>query len=101
MKGYIHRDSLHKKLEEMLENFPAVAILGARQVGKSTLAKHTLKSLKNTIYLDLQLPKDMNQLSDPEAFFEFNRENLICLTNPIFLISCEGLLTKEKETVNF
>ena len=79
MKGYIPRDALQKRLKELLENYPAVAILGARQVGKSTLAKQALKSLKNSIYLDLQLPRDLNQLSDPEAFFEFNRESLICL----------------------
>ena len=79
MKGYISRNTLQKRLKKLLGSYPAVAILGARQVGKSTLAKQALKSLKNSIYLDLQLPKDLNQLSDPEAFFEFNRESLICL----------------------
>ena len=56
-----------------------MAILGARQVGKSTLAKKVLASIKNAIYLDLQLPGDLNQISDPEAFFKLNEESLICL----------------------
>ena len=79
MQAYISRKALQKRLKELIKNYPAVAILGARQVGKSTLAKQVLKSWKNSIYLDLQLPKDSNQLSDPEAFFEFNKDQLICL----------------------
>ena len=79
MQAYIQRTALQKRLKELIKNYPAVAILGARQVGKSTLAKQVLKSWKNSIYLDLQLPKDSHQLSDPEAFFEFNKDQLICL----------------------
>jgi uncharacterized protein len=34
---------VQKKVEESLKNFPVVAILGPRQVGKTTLAKEILK----------------------------------------------------------
>ena len=60
-------------------NFPAVAILGPRQCGKSTLARHLVKGRKDTIYLDLEKPSDRNKLSDPEIFFQFNKDKLICL----------------------
>ena len=48
-------------------------------MGKSTLAKEILAQFTKSIYLDLQLPRDLNKLSDPEAFFDFNKQNLICL----------------------
>ena len=54
-------------------------MLGARQTGKSTLAKKLLSVRKNAVYLDLQLSGDLSKLSDPEAFFEFNKQSLICL----------------------
>lgn len=80
MQDYIERNELKNKLKELLENYPAVAILGARQVGKSTLAKEFISQWKKeSIYLDLQLPKDANKMSDPEAFFGFNKQSLICL----------------------
>ena len=80
MQGYIERTQLTKRLKKLLDNYPAVAILGARQVGKSTMAKKFLSRWKKkSLYLDLQLPKDRNKISDPEAFFEFNKQSLICL----------------------
>ncbi|MCY4643165.1 MAG: ATP-binding protein [Bacteriovoracales bacterium] len=79
MLGLIERIQLQNRLKELLENYPAVAILGARQVGKSTLAKQIIELFKGAVYLDLQLPKDLNKVSDPEAFFRFNDRALICL----------------------
>ena len=46
MQGYIARTQLKKRLKELLDNYPAVAILGARQVGKSTLTKKLLSERK-------------------------------------------------------
>ena len=79
MQTYLKRSDLQKKLKLLLKNYPAVALLGARQVGKSTLAKELLTQIKKSIYLDLELPKELNKLSDPEAFFELNKHQLICL----------------------
>ena len=79
MQGYLKRSSLQKRLKQLLKDYPAVAILGARQVGKSTLAKQTLKTFKEAVFLDLQLPRDLNKLSDPEAFFELHKKSLLCL----------------------
>lgn len=48
---------------------PAVALLGPRQVGKTTLALEIAKNYpKDTAYLDLELDSDRAKLRDPEAY---------------------------------
>jgi predicted AAA+ superfamily ATPase len=48
---------------ERIENLPAVALLGPRQVGKTTLAKQLQKEIaKESIYLDLESQEDYNNL---------------------------------------
>jgi len=76
--SYIHRE-ITVSLTKYLKNFPAVAILGPRQCGKSTLVKHLTKDLKDAIYLDLEKMDDRARLSEPELFFKLNRHKLICL----------------------
>lgn len=58
---------------------PAVAILGPRQCGKTTLAKNIIGQSGHAVYLDLERRSDLNKLRDPEAFFEANPSGLICL----------------------
>ena len=54
---------LWNKLTGLLKQFPAVAIPGARQVGKTTLAKQLVAVKKEkTLYLDLEKPADRNRL---------------------------------------
>jgi uncharacterized protein len=64
---------------DLLGQYPVVAIIGPRQCGKSTLAKHILNSLDEKIYLDLELPSDLRKLNDPEQFLSLNAESLICI----------------------
>ncbi len=71
--------SLNEKILKRIEHVPVVAILGARQVGKTTIAKQLLKNYKQTIYIDLEKPSDRNMLSDAERFFKINNNMLICL----------------------
>ena len=78
MQTYIPR-ALSDTIFKRLEHRPVVAILGPRQCGKSTLAKHILLQLENTLYLDLEKTSDHNKLRDPEAFFSINKGKLICL----------------------
>jgi uncharacterized protein len=55
-------------LVELLKNFPAVVILGARQTGKTTLAKMVGTDFA---YFDLERVSDYDQLAaDPEFFFK-------------------------------
>ena len=62
-----------------LEHFPAVAILGPRQSGKTTLAKSVIKSYPNTLYLDLERHSHLAQLQDAEAFLSLHRDKLVCI----------------------
>lgn len=68
-----------KSVIELMGIFPVVAILGPRQCGKSSLAKHLLKGVENSITLDLERPSDLRKLDDPEMFFEANRDMVVCL----------------------
>jgi predicted AAA+ superfamily ATPase len=68
-----------KRIRKYLENFPAVAILGPRQCGKSTLARHVLMDYPDTIYLDLENPEDRIKLSDPGLFFQLHAGKMVCL----------------------
>ena len=82
MHGNIIKRALKPVLEERLKHYPVVALLGARQVGKSTLARQIAEELRaeeNICYLDLERTSDLNKLSDPEAYFLENSDKLICL----------------------
>ncbi len=71
--------SLKKEISHSLKNFPVVGIIGSRQVGKTTLAKHLLKGYPNALYIDLELPSDNLKLYDPELFFTQNTDSLIII----------------------
>jgi predicted AAA+ superfamily ATPase len=66
-------------IKRRLQNNPAVAILGPRQCGKTTLAGQIVKELKQSVYLDLENPGDLAKIDDPLAFFSFHNNDLICL----------------------
>ena len=78
MHHYIQRDATGQIIQRLRE-MPAVALLGARQCGKSTLADFLLDRFPRSIYLDLERPRDRNKLQDAEAFFSLNKDKLICL----------------------
>ena len=52
---------------EYLQQFPAVALLGPRQVGKTTLAFQLAEELGG-IYLDLESPTDQAKFEDVENY---------------------------------
>ena len=59
---YIPR-KIEDKLKLLLNHFPAIALLGPRQVGKTTLVKRIRDQLpKKSIYLDLENPVDAGAL---------------------------------------
>ena len=48
---------------------PIVGIIGPRQVGKTTLVQHLLTlMLKQSVYLDMELPSDYRKLEDAESY---------------------------------
>ena len=68
------------ELLQLLEQFPAVAILGPRQVGKTTLAQEIAARTKpSPVYLDLENPIDLAKLDDPGQYFHTHTDRLIIL----------------------
>lgn len=75
----IHRLLFHR-LEELMPDFPAIAILGSRQVGKTTLAQALAEHFdQQSIYLDLESPSDRSKLTEPEQYFGLHEGKLIIL----------------------
>jgi predicted AAA+ superfamily ATPase len=68
------------KLLDLLQRFPAVALLGPRQAGKTTLALSLEEQLKpQALYLDLELPSDRAKLADPELYLSQHLHRLVIL----------------------
>jgi uncharacterized protein len=68
------------ELLRLLEQFPAVAILGPRQIGKTTLAQQIAARTKpSPVYLDLENPIDLAKLDDPGQYFHTHTDRLIIL----------------------
>ncbi len=78
MKTYVQR-VIEEEVELRLKEFPVVAILGPRQCGKSTLARQIVETKPSAVYLDLELPSDLNRLDDAEAFLRANNDRLVCI----------------------
>jgi len=51
-------------VKRRLQNNPAVAILGPRQCGKTTLAGQIVKEISQSVYLDLENPRDLAKLNE-------------------------------------
>ena len=67
-------------LQELLAEFPAVVLLGPRQVGKTTIALDWVDALGDkALYLDLELPSAQRQLDDAEGFLLAQRGRLVVL----------------------
>ncbi|MDE2264907.1 MAG: ATP-binding protein, partial [Alphaproteobacteria bacterium] len=71
---------LKPTLEDRLRQFPAVALLGPRQSGKTTLALEVAEERGDkAIYLDLENPADRRRLDDPVAYLRAQRGRLVIL----------------------
>lgn len=67
--------NLATKINALLQMFPVVAIVGARQCGKTTLAKALCPDWQ---YLDLEKKSDFDRIHrDPEFFFQENPQSII------------------------
>jgi hypothetical protein len=66
------------KLKKALARQAAVALLGPRQVGKTTLAL-ALAEDKPALYLDLEAKSDRDKLSYPELFLSEHSDKLVIL----------------------
>lgn len=100
MHSYIRRH-IEKELKEYFDIFPVVAILGPRQCGKSTLAKHIIGENADFIYLDLEKPSDLRKLEDPELFFQVNSSKKVCIDEiqlrPDIFPVLRGIIDEKRE----
>ncbi|UJS25594.1 ATP-binding protein [Thiothrix winogradskyi] len=84
-------------VQQALNRQAAVALIGPRQVGKTTLA-YELADTRPSLYLDLESPADRNKLSDPELFLGQHEDKLVILDEihrvPELFQSLRGLIDK-------
>lgn len=68
-------------LRQSLGEFPATALLGPRQAGKTTLARMLAAGLlpDKAVYLDLELPSDLAKLAEPELYLRGHHNRLVVI----------------------
>lgn len=71
---------LQPAIEGALTRFPVVALLGPRQVGKTTLASRIGNDASTEVlHLDLELASHLARLADPELYLGRHAESLVIL----------------------
>ena len=75
----MYQRNSQQQLIQLLQQFPAVGLLGPRQAGKTTLAFAQKTLYPDALYLDLELPSAQRQLDDPEAFLMAHAKQLVIL----------------------
>ncbi len=66
-------------VERRLTQFPAVVLLGPRQVGKTTLAHAVAAGHDGAVLLDMERESDRAAVAQPELFFPRYRDRLVVL----------------------
>ena len=91
----MYERELTKNITRRLSQTPAVAILGPRQIGKTTLALEIAKS-QPSIYLDLENPEDFQKLKDPAHYLGLHADKLVILDEiqryPDLFMSLRGII---------
>jgi len=72
------RREKYTELKDLLHTFPAVALLGPRQVGKTTLALEVAQDF-TSVYLDLESEEDRAKLTSPAYYLENHEDKLVIL----------------------
>ena len=88
-------------LDDALLEAPAVALLGPRQVGKTTLALE-IADVRPSIYLDLESEADRAKLAEPELYLEQHADKLVILDEiqrtPQLFQSLRGLIDRGRRS---
>ena len=94
---------LEAQIIEALERSPSVALLGPRQVGKTTIALNISETMPS-VYLDLENRRDLQKVQDIEAFHGENSDKLIVLDEvqrlPEIFAPLRGIIDKERRKGN-
>lgn len=90
---------IYQNLVDQLDQSPAVALLGPRQAGKTTLA-HELANTRPSVYLDLESDTDRNKLTEPELYLSSHQDKLVILDEihrlPGLFRTLRGLIDKAR-----
>jgi len=97
---------ISKQLADLAMHFPAICIIGPRQVGKTTLVKEFIRKIeKKSVYLDLELPADADKLKDPEIFLNQNRDSCVVIDEiqhkPELFPVLRALIDRQREPMRF
>ncbi|WVT77185.1 ATP-binding protein (plasmid) [Sinorhizobium chiapasense] len=88
-------------LTDLIDTNAAVALIGPRQVGKTTLALAIAKQ-RPSIYLDLESEADRAKLSEPELYLEQHMDKLVILDEvhrlPNLFQNLRGLLDRGRRS---
>lgn len=94
---------LESQIQQSIEYSPSVALMGPRQVGKTTIALN-LSEQRPAIYLDLENSLDTAKVQDIAAFHAENRTRLIILDEvqrtPEIFAALRGIIDKERRKGN-
>lgn len=89
--------NIHRKTLQALARQAAVALIGPRQVGKTTLALDIAEG-RDSIYLDLEALEDREKLNNPVLFLTQNEDKLVILDEihrmPEIFQTLRGLIDK-------
>ncbi len=90
---------LEDHIRDRLQNNPSVALMGPRQVGKTTLA-FSISEVIPSVYLDLENRTDLQKIQDIEAFHRENSDKLLILDEvqrlPEIFAPIRGLIDAER-----
>jgi predicted AAA+ superfamily ATPase len=79
MRRYLHRNAENEVLR-LINLYPAVVLVGPRQVGKTSLVKNLVGKLtRQSVYLDLEFPEDLNKFENPALFLESLEEQTVII----------------------
>lgn len=94
---------LEDKIREALTRSPSVALIGPRQVGKTTIAFNIFETTPS-IYLDLESSLDLQKVRDIVSFHNANKDKLIILDEvqrlPEVFSPIRGIIDKERRKGN-
>ena len=94
---------LGEKIAKTLQRTPSVALMGPRQVGKTTLALDVSEEFPS-LHLDLEDQLDLQKINDFAAFHAENKDKLIILDEiqrlPEIFSSLRGVIDRERRRGN-
>jgi predicted AAA+ superfamily ATPase len=89
-------------IEQSLAEQAAVAIIGPRQVGKTTLAREIAGKRPGSLYLDLEAREDRERLAEPALFLRQYENSLVVLDEihrvPELFSSLRGIIDQGRRT---